>query len=184
VSLITRDGGFYLDKDPTKGLARNLASEPVVELGRLAVYPSIESFLEDALPDRVPQASDGIDNLIEERARKFYSEDWDPREMPVATLLQGKVRFRGFPNQKANLITIAFTARFIAQYDFQTELGYVEFKGECSFNRESRSIGDFQIHESTHSYTEDEDDNDEEVSGKRLSEAEKWLAQRDSSEQV
>jgi hypothetical protein len=175
VSLITRDTAFFLDRDPKKGLARNLASEPAVELGQLTVFPSVESFLKSVLPDRSTQDAYDIERLIEELSRQYYGEK---RRHRHAKLMPGKVRFRGFPNSDHTVLTIAFTALFPAQYDWQAALGYVVFEGECSFNKDSNSIGNFQIHQYTESYDDDVDYDEEESLRDDLSEAQKWLVRK------
>jgi hypothetical protein len=77
VYLVTKDGGFCLDKNPENGLARNLASETAVVLGRLVVFPSLESFLATELPEQAIQSISHIEALLEEESRKYYEHSPD-----------------------------------------------------------------------------------------------------------
>lgn len=177
VSLVTRDGGFYLDRNPERGLARNLAAEPAVVLGRLAVHPSLEEFLRTALPDEVNESQGNIDRLVEEKSREYIQQSPDFRKY-FMTLGEAEVRLRGFPGQQRDEMTLAFTIRFTTEQDANTETGFVELKGECSFNRTRRDIRDFQIRWWVASLCEA----DEEEEPVYTSDVRRWLAERGERE--
>lgn len=177
VSLVTRDGGFYLDRNPERGLARNLAAEPAVVLGRLAVHPSLEEFLKVALPDEVNESQENIDKLVEDQSREYIQHSPDIRRYFTA-LREAEVRFRGFPGRQRDEMTLAFTVRFKTEEDGSAEIGFVELKGECSFNRASRDIRDFQIRWWVASLC----DADEEEEPVHASDVRRWLAERGERE--
>lgn len=175
VYLVTRDSGFYLDKNPENWLATNLASEPAVVMGRLTVFPSLERFLAAKTPEQEIQSASSIEILLEEQSRDFFEQDPDMPNRRM-TLKEARVRFRGFPGSSLDEITLAFTIRFRAEHAATSEPGFVEFKGECSLEASHQEIYDFQVHTIVVSYDDNDDESRDTV--ENASEIRKWLARR------
>jgi hypothetical protein len=188
VSFITRDGGFYLDRDPRKGLARNLAAEPAVQLGRLVVYPSIEEFLSAVQSESRVIPPVEIDSLVEEKCRDYLKANPNIGHDEKATLKEADVRVRAFPADAPNQLTIAFTVRFKTEYKQRTEAGWAELNGECIYDRALHQVRKFQIHAWVNSYEEarwrvnETGGEARDSAGLEPSEVHRWLSQRGDPE--
>ena len=147
VHFVTEDKGFFVERNPKKGLARNLKQEADAVGGGIIIHPDLRSCLE-ALKEDVPpldqeELAAAVDRAVIEDLRKFAAE----REFELGGLVVSSVST--FLTERTNVLAMSFElihdASFIPLEGGMPVDASLLVTGECSFDMLQKSASDVRL---------------------------------------
>ena len=145
IIFVTGDNGFYVDRQPNKGLARNLALEPSVIEGRLQVFPSLEEALRAFAPEALVDSGETQGIEIKEVLAAEVLQAL--KGSPVEAELQGETKLREvfakyFRTELPHIFAVSFTAFFYVNPDAENQpRGEGVASGECTLDTRYGTVG-------------------------------------------
>ena len=152
VHFITKDKGFYHQRDPKKGLAHNLVSDCATRGGIVVIHHEPQAFLDDLKQNAPPvsfhEVAAKIDAKIRDGLRKYAAE--------VNAELGNLIGYaaRAFLSADKDVVVISFDQMNYEAYDKTLtdfpQADMIQAKGSCFFNCQSKDISDVDVESVTY----------------------------------
>ncbi|OKP83731.1 PIN domain-containing protein [Paenibacillus sp. P32E] len=152
VYFITQDKGFFENREPRNGLARELKREVSGHNFEIYIYESLNIFLND-IKSKTPELNRS--NLSEQLYRKILS-DYIPENEVLREMKSCELSI--FLTEKLNFLSISFIlevkAEFLENESEEAHSGFVKFEGECFYDSFLNQVISVQLSTITY-YKED-----------------------------